>query len=59
MRTFAAAAIASCFRISNPLMRKVRITQLIERVKMIDEQTKRTPGKLRRNEKISTLESAR
>jgi hypothetical protein len=55
MRRFVADAIANCFRTGNPLIRKVRITQLIERVKIIDEQTKRTPGRLRRKEKVSTL----
>jgi hypothetical protein len=42
----------------NPLLRKVRISQPIEKVSMIDEQTKRTPGRLRRKEKVSTLEGA-
>jgi hypothetical protein len=55
---FSAQAIASRLRTGNPLIRKVRITQLIERVKIIDEQRKRTPGRLRRKEKVSTFEGA-
>jgi hypothetical protein len=57
MRTFVAPAIAS-FRLSNPLNRVVRMTQMSERAEMIDEQRKRTPGRLCRKAEIESLEAA-
>jgi hypothetical protein len=36
----------------------MRIIQLIVKLKIIDEQTKRAPGRLRRKENVSTLEGA-